>query len=419
MLYKLASAVLPPPASTFAKDTDWMFYFITWVSVFFFVLIVALMLYFMVKYKRKSEDDVTPNISHNLALEVIWSVVPIILVCFMFYWGYKGYARMNDPSALFEEVGPDGKYIDLYVTGKQWSWDISYPNGIVVNSRTSLKLKERLGLSSIDLDMCEDLEKVSIDFEKDGDVAKAVASLTAFSTGKYKSYDKDINKVIAKLPLEKDVSKQRKLLFNIWARITNFTDFVTVPYSVPVRLNMTANDVIHSFSVPSLRIKKDVIKNRASVIWFNALKLDDNGTYIYTCNEMCGVGHSAMIGYIRIVPYEEYQKYLKAIAGPLDPWDLGKKIYEGNCSVCHAIDDTAGKPGPTWKGLWGRKDYEMSDGSKITVDKDYIKESIVVPNAKKSKKFAGAAMPEQNLTSEQLEAVIKFIESPNNKPENK
>ena len=167
MLYKLASAVLPPPASTFAKDTDWMFYFITWVSVFFFVLIVALMLYFMVKYKRKSEDDVTPNISHNLALEVIWSVVPIILVCFMFYWGYKGYARMNDPSALFEEVGPDGKYIDLYVTGKQWSWDISYPNGIVVNSRTSLKLKERLGLSSIDLDMCEDLEKVSIDFEKD------------------------------------------------------------------------------------------------------------------------------------------------------------------------------------------------------------------------------------------------------------
>jgi heme/copper-type cytochrome/quinol oxidase subunit 2 len=418
MLYKLASAVLPPPASTFAKDTDWMFYFITWVSVFFFVLIVALMLYFMVKYKRKSEDDVTPNISHNLVLEVIWSVVPIIIVCFMFYWGYKDYARMNDSSALFEEVGPDGKYIDLYVTGKQWSWDISYPNGIVVNSRTSLKLKEKQGLSSIELDMCEDLEKVSIDFEKDGDVAKAVASLTAFSTGKYKSYAKDIDKVIAKLPLEKDVSKQRNLLFNIWARITNFTDFVTVPFGVPVRLNMTANDVIHSFAVPSLRIKKDVIKNRAAVIWFNGIELDNNGTYIYTCNEMCGVDHSAMIGYLRIVPYEEYQKYLKAIAGPMDPWDLGKKIYEGTCSVCHSIDGSGGKPGPTWKDLWGKKDYEMSDGSKITVDKDYIKESIVVPNAKKAKKFAAAAMPEQNLTSEQLEAVIKFIESPNNKPEN-
>ena len=65
MNMNLATAYFPPEASTFAEGTDSVFMFITWVSIFFFVLIVGLMTIFVVKYKRKSEDEVTPNISHN------------------------------------------------------------------------------------------------------------------------------------------------------------------------------------------------------------------------------------------------------------------------------------------------------------------------------------------------------------------
>ena len=76
--------IYPPDASTFAKDTDSVFTFITWVCIFFFVLIIGLMVYYMIRYRRRSEDEVTPHISHNLVLEVVWSVVPIIIVIYSF-----------------------------------------------------------------------------------------------------------------------------------------------------------------------------------------------------------------------------------------------------------------------------------------------------------------------------------------------
>ena len=60
-------------------------------------------------------------------------LVPIILVLFMFYWGYVSYAKMMDPVAVLGEEGVD--HIDLYVNGKQWSWDITYPGGLVINSK--------------------------------------------------------------------------------------------------------------------------------------------------------------------------------------------------------------------------------------------------------------------------------------------
>jgi cytochrome c oxidase subunit II len=188
-----------------------------------------------------------------------------------------------------------------------------------------------------------------------------------------------------------------------------------VPEGIPVRLNLTSSDVIHSFGVPAFRIKKDVIKNRSAVIWFKATM---KGTFIYTCNEMCGESHGHMIGYLRVVSEEEYNKYLKAIAGPLDPWDLGRKTYEGSCSTCHSIDGST-KVGPTWDKLFGKTDYEMSDGTTVTVDEDYIRQSILEPAAKKAKKFANGNMPPMsNLTPEQIEGLIQFIKSPNKKPEN-
>ena len=415
MFNKLANAVLPPPASTFAEGTDWMFYFITWVCIVFFVLILALMVYFVFKYKRKSEDEVTPNISHNLALEVTWSVIPIIIVIFMFYWGYKEFARMNDPAALFEEA-TDGEYIDLYLTGKQWSWDVAYPNGIVVNSRASLRTdketKEKMWGPAPEA-FAEDLEKLSMDFDKDGDLEKAVKGLEA-AKGTYTEYAAAIDKTLGKLKEDISLDEKKTEVFNIWARVSNITDYITVPEGIPVRLNMTSNDVIHSFAVPAFRIKKDVIQNRTSIIWFKAIQ---KGTFIYTCNEMCGDDHGHMIGYLRVVSKEEYAKYLKAIAGPLDPWDLGKKVYEGSCANCHSIDGSA-KAGPTWQGLFGKKGYEMSDGSKIDVNEDYLRESIKEPSAKKHKDFANGVMPVQTLTPEQFEGVIQFIKSPNKKPEN-
>lgn len=414
--------IYPPDASTFAKNTDSTFTFITWVCIFFFVLIVGLMFYYMVKYRRKSEDEVTPHISHNLALEVTWSVIPIILVIYMFYVGYKAYDRMMDPIAVLEEA-PDGKFIDLYVTGKQWSWDITYPKGPAINSTTSLstdkdgnlkwgfqQVKERLPLLELAFAAkggFNDSFKAKIDavlndktiFEPEEEFLKEDLQDLKNDLEKLKSYSGD------ELELETR---------SLYKKYSTFSNFMTVPLNVPVRLNMTSNDVIHSFAVPAFRIKKDVIMNRTAVIWFKATK---PGLYIYTCNEMCGVDHGHMIGYLRVVPEDEYNKFVDSLEGPVHPWDEGKKLYAA-CSACHSLDGTGlpTKLGPTWKDLWG-SEKEMSDGTKIVVDEEYIRESILQPNAKKAKGYENGVMPPQPLSDLQIKQIIEFMKSPNQKPE--
>lgn len=109
---------MPRRASEFAADLDFVFYFITWLSVFFFVLIVGLMVFFMIRYRRKSHIANVPSITHNTPLELTWTIIPLILVIAIFYVGMKGYVKLRKP--------PIGAY-EVEVTGAKWQWSFSYP----------------------------------------------------------------------------------------------------------------------------------------------------------------------------------------------------------------------------------------------------------------------------------------------------
>ena len=114
---------LPDRASTFARDVDWVFNFILYVSLFFFVLIVALMCWFVVRYRRRPErPEAEESPHHNTALELLWSGIPTILVCLMFYYGFQGYMDMRTP--------PRDAY-EIHVIAKKWAWLFKYPNGYV------------------------------------------------------------------------------------------------------------------------------------------------------------------------------------------------------------------------------------------------------------------------------------------------
>ncbi|MEX0609349.1 MAG: cytochrome c oxidase subunit II [Balneolaceae bacterium] len=78
------------------------------------------LIYFAVKYRRKSEDDVTPLITHHNQLEIAWSVIPLLLVIIVFAWGYKGWLNLN--------TAPDNAY-EIQVTGFKWGWTFRYDTG--------------------------------------------------------------------------------------------------------------------------------------------------------------------------------------------------------------------------------------------------------------------------------------------------
>jgi cytochrome c oxidase subunit 2 len=79
------------------------------------------------------------------------------------------------------------------------------------------------------------------------------------------------------------------------------------------------------------------------------------------------------------------------------------------CVACHSVDGSS-SIGPTWQGLWG-KEETLADGSTVTVDEEYIAESIREPNAKVVEGFQEGLMPTTDVTDEQVDAIVAYIQS--------
>ena len=81
-----------------------------------------------------------------------------------------------------------------------------------------------------------------------------------------------------------------------------------VPVNAVVHIRLTAVDVIHSFFVPQLRLKQDALPSRFIEVWFEATKA---GRYEIPCAELCGFGHSGMLGYLNVHTQTDYDAWLQ------------------------------------------------------------------------------------------------------------
>jgi cytochrome c oxidase subunit II len=304
--------IMGPQASTLAPNIDNIFMFITAIGVFFFTLITVLIVIFVHRYRRRSANEITPHITHNPTLEIVWSVLPLLILIGIFFWGFHGY--------VVAQIAP-ANAIEIQVTAKKWQWQFEYPDGL----RTLNEL--------------------------------------------------------------------------------------SVPLNRPVRLVMNAEDVIHSFFVPGFRIKKDVLPNRYTEAWFQATR---PGTYPVLCTEYCGKGHSDMLAKINVLDDAGYQKWL--VEGdeslktmPLN--ELGALIHENRgCATCHSLDGTRGQ-GPSWKGIWGQT-HKFQDGSSAVVDENYIRQSLLEPQAHIVQGYEGIMPTYQGLLRpREILGVIEFIKN--------
>ena len=100
---------------------DLLYLFIFLVSAFFTVLVVALIGYFTVKYRRRTPDAVGADIHGSLSLELTWTFIPFILSLVMFGWGASLFFRLATPPA---------NAMEIFVVGKQWMWKIQHPEGV-------------------------------------------------------------------------------------------------------------------------------------------------------------------------------------------------------------------------------------------------------------------------------------------------
>ena len=182
---------------------------------------------------------------------------------------------------------------------------------------------------------------------------------------------------------------------------------VVVPVNKKIRMVTTANDVIHSWSIPAFGVKQDAIPGFVRDTWFKA---DHTGTYRGYCSELCGKEHAFMPIVVKVVTDAEYKtwvdgkkKEMAALADdPNKTWTIdelktkGEKVYTANCAVCHQA---------TGKGVPGA--FAALDGSAV-VNGPKADQIHVLLNGQKSGKFPAEMPSWKQLSDTDIAAVITF-----------
>ena len=182
-----------------------------------------------------------------------------------------------------------------------------------------------------------------------------------------------------------------------------------IPAGIPVRVRLAAQDVIHSFWVPELHGKLDMIPNQTNSFWLQA---DDPGVYKGVCAEFCGVQHAKMTFLVVAQPPDEYEAWLAQqrtpAALPNDPLaQRGLEVFlAAGCAHCHAVrgTDATGNLGPDLTHLAARR--TLAAGV-LPNEQTTLANWIVNPQHSKP----GNLMPPTPLTDEDLQALLAYLET--------
>jgi cytochrome c oxidase subunit 2 len=193
------------------------------------------------------------------------------------------------------------------------------------------------------------------------------------------------------------------------------SDTLVLPKNKQVVLRLHSDDVIHSFYVPEFRLKQDVLPGGEDFVRELRITPNQNGTFKVRCAEVCGRLHYDMQAEVQVVDGSEFNAWLTeqtAECNLSDP-ECGQRWAQTyGCLACHSLDGTV-VVGPTWQGLFGHE-VELTDGSVVTVDEEYLRNSILDPNAQVVAGFQPGVMPQnfaQILSEDQINQIIAFIMS--------
>jgi|GEM_PF-28080 len=111
---------MPDRASTVAGDVDALYLFLVAITLLFTFAIAGCEIYFAIKYRRRSPDEVPRPVVGGLSIEIVWTVVPFLIAMVIFFWGAHLYFKLYTPPR---------DALEIYVTGKQWMWKFQHPEG--------------------------------------------------------------------------------------------------------------------------------------------------------------------------------------------------------------------------------------------------------------------------------------------------
>lgn len=183
---------------------------------------------------------------------------------------------------------------------------------------------------------------------------------------------------------------------------------IHIPAGEPVLVRLRSDDVIHSFWVPALGGKTDMIPGQVNETWLEASK---PGTYLGQCAEYCGLQHAHMAFRVVAEPRNEFRSWLsresRPAAGPTSPLERsGAKLFSKNCGECHTVrgQTTSSEPGPDLTHLMSR---DTIAAGMLPNTPGHLAGWITNPRTLKP----GTTMPAKTLTSDELAALLAYVVS--------
>lgn len=230
------------------------------------VFVLLLLLYVIFRFNEKANP--TPSrTAHNTALEVVWTIVPILILVSIAVPSFK---------LLYEQYRFPKPDLTIKATGNAWFWDHEY-------------LDQGITLSSNML--------------HDEDVLKAKIGEKGFND-KFGNLE-GLARIKAVYAAAADVWKERHE-----PRQLTVDQEIAVPLGKVVHLLITSNDVIHSWTIPSFGVKQQAVPGRTAAVWFQP---DKEGIFYGQCSVLCGKNHSGMPIAVRVVKPEVYDNWIAAL----------------------------------------------------------------------------------------------------------
>jgi cytochrome c oxidase subunit II len=112
--------IIPESASTLSWKVDALYFYLSGVTLFFTLLISAILIFFVIRYRRRSPYEIPRPVAGSHKLETLWTIIPFMIAMTIFGWSAKVY---------FEQYKPPQNAIEVYVVGKQWMWKIQHSTG--------------------------------------------------------------------------------------------------------------------------------------------------------------------------------------------------------------------------------------------------------------------------------------------------
>ena len=283
---------LQPAATKVAEEVATLHWMMLIICTVIFIAVFGVMFYSIYKH-RKSLGHQSASFHESTTVEIIWTVVPLLIVIGMALPATKTVVAMKDTT---------NSDITIKATGYQWKWGYDYIKG-----------------------------------EGEG-----ISFLQTLSTPREQ--------------INNQADKSNTYLIEV-------DNEMVVPVGKKIRMVTTANDVIHSWTIPAFGLKQDAIPGFVRDTWFRAEKV---GTYRGQCSELCGKEHAFMPIVVKVVSDAEYTAWVeetkkKLSAAADDPTKTftmdelkqrGEKVYAANCAACHQPN---GKGGGAFPALDGSK----------------------------------------------------------------